>query len=186
MRDPRGELLLGLLGWILPILAAVAAVYDAGTLALILAAAALAVIVGNTAYDAGYRTGQRDLIDPPHLRPLTEVERNRLLMRATLPRWRRWLGWAAIVVPQLLLLVSVFTVIHYGGSGWLLIPAIVLFFVSLGVGVWGDGVALETFTRRREKHAEREPRRSEARDMKSRALARDAEGGVGGATTGQP
>ncbi len=155
MRDPRGELLLGLLGWILPILAAVAAIYDAGTLALILAAAALAVIVGNTAYDAGYKTGQRDLIDPPHLRPLTEVERNRLLMRATLPRWRRWLGWAAIVVPQLLFLVSVFTVIHYGGSGWLLLPAIVLFFVSLGVGVWAMEWLWKPFTK-----AQREARRA--------------------------
>jgi hypothetical protein len=33
--------------------------------------------------------GQRDLVDPPHLRPLTDDQRNELLMRATLSPTRR-------------------------------------------------------------------------------------------------
>ena len=137
MRDPRGELLLGLLGWILPILAAVAAIYDAGTLALILAAAALAVIVGNTAYDAGYKTGQRDLTDPPHLRSLTKVERTQMLMRATLPVWRRWLGWAVVAVPNTLFwLFMAWAMVNYRPSGWLVFLATLLSLVVLGLGFW--------------------------------------------------
>jgi hypothetical protein len=105
-------------------------------LAWIFAAAALAVIVGNAAYDAGYKTGQRDLVDPPHQRPLTEDQRNRMLMRTTLPPWRRWLGVAAIVVPNLFFLPYVFVMTRYGGSGWLVLLYIVLYLVLFGVGVW--------------------------------------------------
>src|SRR5688572_9555239 len=42
------------------------------------------------------RTGQDDLLNPPNARPMTEDERNRMLMRLTLPRWRRVLGWTSI------------------------------------------------------------------------------------------
>jgi hypothetical protein len=129
-------LLTRVLGYILPILALVAFAYEAVTLAWIFAAAALAVIVGNAAYDAGYKTGQRDLVDPPHQRPLTGDQRNRMLMRTTLPPWRRWLGVAAIVVPNLFFLPYVFVMTRYGGSGWLVLLYIVLYLVY---SAWASG-----------------------------------------------
>jgi hypothetical protein len=67
--------------------------------------------------------------------PMTEDERNRILMRLTLPRWRRVLGWVAIVVPGLLFWVLLFGAVHYGGgSGWAIFSACLLFLVLLRLG----------------------------------------------------
>jgi hypothetical protein len=67
--------------------------------------------------------------------PMTEDERNRMLMRLTLPRWRRVLGWVAIVVPGLLFWVLLFGAIRYGaGSGWAIFSAGLLSIVLLGLG----------------------------------------------------
>jgi hypothetical protein len=90
------------------------------------------LIVGG-AYDMGYKQGQADILNPPSLRPLTEDERNRLLMRLTLPRWRRVLGWAAIVVPGLLFWVLMDALIRYRASGWLYLVGGVGFIVLLGL-----------------------------------------------------
>lgn len=68
-------------------------------------------------------------------RPMTEDERNRMLMRLTLPRWRRVLGWVAIVTPGLLFWVSLFGAVRYGGgSGWAIFFACLLSIVLLGLG----------------------------------------------------
>jgi hypothetical protein len=52
-------------------------------------------ILGATfGYTLGHQRGEEDvwkLLNPP---PLTEDERNTLLMKAMLPRWRRVAGWA--------------------------------------------------------------------------------------------
>lgn len=67
--------------------------------------------------------------------PMTEDERNRILMRLTLPRWRRVLGWVAIVVPGLLFWVLLFGAVRYGGgSGWAIFSACLLFLVLLRLG----------------------------------------------------
>ena len=54
---------------------------DAGWWPGLFLVAALAVVVCRAAYDIGYKDGQRDLVD---LRPLTDDQRNELLMQATL------------------------------------------------------------------------------------------------------
>ena len=101
-------------------------------------AAALAVLVGSITYREGYKTGQRDLIDPPHLRPLTQDQRTQILMRATMPPWRRWLGWAVFAVPQMLFWVFfIWWLAHYRPSGWLVALAIVAMIVVFGIGIWG-------------------------------------------------
>jgi len=110
---------------------------DAGWWPGLFLVAALAVVVWRAAYDMGYKDGQRDLVDPPHLRPLTDDQRNTMLMRATLSPWRRWLGWAAIGIPGLMFWVFMYAAIHYGGgSGWAFFLAFVLSLVLLVVGVW--------------------------------------------------
>jgi hypothetical protein len=126
-------------------------------------AAALAVLVGAIAYHEGFKAGQRDLIDPPHLCPLTEDQRNRMLMRTTLPAWRRWLGVAAIVLPNLFFLPYVFVMTRYGGSGWLVLLYIILYLVLFGVGVW----AMEPLWRPYSE-AQREARRARQRESKLR------------------
>jgi hypothetical protein len=69
------------------------------------------------------------------VQPMTEDERNRILMRLTLPRWRRVLGWVAIVVPGLLFWVLLFGAVRYGGgSGWAIFSACLLFIVLLRLG----------------------------------------------------
>jgi hypothetical protein len=104
---------------------------------LLLLGAVCAVAIAKVAYDAGYRRGREDVLDPPHLRPLTEDQRNKLLMRLTLPSWRRWAGWAAIAVPTLAFWVLMWAVMRYGsGSGWWILAAVIGSFVLLGLGSW--------------------------------------------------
>lgn len=68
-------------------------------------------------------------------RPMTEDERNRILMRLTLPRWRRVLGWVAIAVPCLSFWVLLSAALRYGGgSGWAIFSACLLFIVLLALG----------------------------------------------------
>src|SRR5262245_26375672 len=63
------------------------------------------------------RLYEQELLAPARL--LTEDERNRVLMRLTLPRWRRGLGWMAIFVPGLFFWVLLYAAVRYGkGSGW--------------------------------------------------------------------
>jgi hypothetical protein len=99
-------------------LAAVAAARDAGAWPGIFLAAAVAVLVGHLAYSTGYIAARRDLHAPPHLRPLTEVQRTELLMRAMLPSWRRWLDWGALAVAGVLpFIVKLWVAPIYRGSG---------------------------------------------------------------------
>jgi hypothetical protein len=49
------------------------------------------------AYDSGYKNGQRDLVEPPHVSRLTEGQRDALLMRLTLSPTRRYLGWVVMI-----------------------------------------------------------------------------------------
>src|SRR3970282_1124288 len=78
------------------LIAAVLASYKgAGKWAGLFLAVALAVAVGRLAYERGYEKGQRDLLDPS--RPLTEDQRNTLLMRLTLSAGRRYFGWIVMI-----------------------------------------------------------------------------------------
>jgi hypothetical protein len=96
-----------------------------------------AVAIAKVAYDAGYRRGSADVLDPPHLRPLTEDQRNKALMRLTLPSWRRWAGWAAIAVPALSFWMLLWAAGRYGGgSGWWIVAAVIGSLVLLGLGSW--------------------------------------------------
>lgn len=95
-------------------------------------ATALAVFVGRVAYRAGHRNRRRDLIEP-----LAGNPRAQALMRATLPRWRRWLGVAAIVVAGASFHFFIFEAIRYrDGSGWALLLAVLVSLGTLGAGVW--------------------------------------------------
>jgi hypothetical protein len=110
---------------------------ESGQLPTLLLAAAAAVVVARFGYDFGYKKGQEDLMDPPQLRPPTDDERNNMLMHATLPLWRRWLGYAAIVTPGIVILVSPYAVIHYGrGSGWAFLVAVAISLLSILIGFW--------------------------------------------------
>jgi hypothetical protein len=83
------------------------------TLALLLVLGFVAV-VARAVYKVGYQKGRDDALNPPHLRPLTEDQRTEMLMRVTLSRSRRFLGWAAIGIPILLFPVFLFAVMQYG------------------------------------------------------------------------
>jgi hypothetical protein len=91
------------------------------------------IVVGITLIRAvckhGYQQGQVDVVNPPQP---TEAERDRLLMKKTLPGWRRVGGWAAIMVPCILFWVLILGAVRYGGgSGWAFVGACLLFFVLL-------------------------------------------------------
>ena len=90
------------------------------------------IVVGRAIYKAGYREGQAELLHPPKL---TEADRNRLLMRATLPGWRRVGGWAAIAVPGLLFWVFITVALRSGGSALAFIGAAVAFIATLAGGI---------------------------------------------------
>jgi hypothetical protein len=97
----------------------------------------LLIGVGKTAYDAGYKAGKRDLIDPPHLRPLTEDQRTQSLMRATLPWWRRWLGFPVVIVSNIGLTIYLFwAMVHYRPSGWVVFFATILSLFLMGLSFW--------------------------------------------------
>jgi len=107
------------------------------TLLVLLLVLGFGAVVVRAAYKSGYENGRKDVLDPSHLRPLTEEQKTSLLMKRTLPRWRRIMGWIAIAVPGLLFWVLLYGAIHYGGgSGWAFLLAVLLSFVLLGAGVW--------------------------------------------------
>ena len=86
---------------------------DPGRLPELFFAAASIVAVGGMIYRERFKIGQRDPIDPPHIRPLTEVLRmqvlrTQVLMGATLPAWRWWLGYAVFIVPNIGIAILVF------------------------------------------------------------------------------
>ena len=122
---------------VLIVLAVVASFRDADAWALVFFAAAFVVVILRGVYDLGYNEGRRDVLDPPHLRALTTDERNTMLMRTTLPPWRRWLGWASVVIPGVLFWVLIYVAIHYGGaSGWAFLLATVAALALQGGGFW--------------------------------------------------
>lgn len=72
-----------------------------------------------------------------------------MLMRATLPRWRRILGWVAIYLPMILGPVLLFALPRYGASGWLVLIALAVAFIGLVVGVLlsaRNGLVLQDIT----------------------------------------
>jgi hypothetical protein len=106
-----------------------------GLVTLLFAVGVLAV-VAKVFYDTGYKRGQEDLLNPPSLRSLTEDEQNRLLMRATLPRWRRWMGWVAILIPGLLWWVLLIVVMRQRDSRWWHFAMLFLsFMVTMVLGI---------------------------------------------------
>jgi hypothetical protein len=91
------------------------------------------ITVIRTVYKHGYQQGQVDLVNPPQP---TEADRDRVLMKITLPWWRRVGGWVAIAAPCVLFWVLMFGAVRYGGgSGWAFFGACLLFFVLLIAGV---------------------------------------------------
>jgi hypothetical protein len=100
---------------------------DPGMTPAFLFAAAIAVAVSAVSYREGYNAGQRDFEEPLHLRQ----------NRRTRTRWRRWLGYAAIAVPNVFVWASlVWATKYYGAASWLFVLTGVLAVASIGVGAW--------------------------------------------------
>jgi len=119
------------LGFLL--IAAVLASYkDAGKWAGLFLAVALAVAVGRLAYERGYEKGQRDLLDPS--RPLTEDQRNTLLMRLTLSAGRRYFGWIVMIGSLIIGQSLPFLAAYFFGGSWTfvaLVPGLLV--IALGM-----------------------------------------------------
>jgi hypothetical protein len=114
---------------------------DEGWLPGLFLAAALAVVVWRAAYDTGYKDGQRDLVDPPHLRPLTDAQRNELLMQVTLSPTRRYLGWVVMLGGVLIGQSIPIVVGYFVGGVWIfvaLVPMMLVFALSAGLSdrIW--------------------------------------------------
>ena len=124
--------------------------------------AALVVGVWRAAYDVGYKDGQRDLIDPPHLRPLTDDHRNELLMQATLVPTRRYLGWVVMIGALFIGQSIPFAVWYFVGGVWAFVAFVPMVLV-MGLGIalsdriwkpYRDGQRVAMALRRSTKHAE--------------------------------
>lgn len=118
---------------------------DPGRLPELFFAAASIVAVGGMIYRERFKTGQRDPIDPPHIRPLTEVLRmqvlrTQVLMGATLPAWRWWLGYAVFIVPNIGIAILVFRAVDPYQ-----LFVIILWFVVMGFSVWAMERMLRPF-----------------------------------------
>ncbi len=96
----------------------------------------LAVILRVT-YKMGFEAGRKDVLDPPNLRPLTEDEKTRLLMKRTLPRWRRIAGRVAMIMPGFLFVVFLHIALRYGnGSAWVFALGLTVYLGVQMAGIW--------------------------------------------------
>jgi hypothetical protein len=102
-----------------------------GVLLALVAVAAVVLIAAKIGYREGYQRDQADLLHP---REPTEAERDAMLMKLTLPRWRRVAGSLCAPLGSLAFLPFMILGMRYG-SGWAFVAAFVAAFVGLGAGV---------------------------------------------------
>ena len=110
---------------------------DAGWWTGLFLVAALAVVVCRAAYDIGYKDGQRDLVDQ---RPLTDDQRNELLMQATLSPKRRYLGWAVTIGGVLIAQSIPFVVRYFVGGVWTFVALVPMLLLMMLVAVVTDRI----------------------------------------------
>ena len=111
----------------------------------------------------GYLVGrvERDRLQPDAFREPTDAERNQMLMKLTLPWWRRVGGMLCMVVGALagFPLLALLAVRYGNGSGWAFLAALAAAFIVLGVAI-----KLNTWFERPFREAQAQQRRPRSKD----------------------